>query len=177
MKTITRLPIKFMYAPAKLVIEKINVFNHKNDLVNFPMCVGDMEKDSDMYILNSDWYASYMYTSDGMKHLVALTCVNHLHPEFSDSGDNLHLSAIEVDPKFRDSVLETPLHVFSLTMRAIMAQAKKAGYSRMSLQAKDTDKIPKYEHLGFSILDLSNYDSYKDNLDFYKDHPIMILDL
>ena len=173
----TGLPNKIIIQGASAIIEQIQVFNHLHDFDNFTMCKDDINKDTKRYVYDSDWYATYMYTSSGVKKLVAMTCVNNTHPEFEeDNIKSIHLSAIEVDPKYRDSELDTPLHAFSKTIRALIMSAKKAGYSRMTLQAKDLDKVPKYEHLGFKILDLSLYDGYNENLDFYNKHPVMYID-
>ena len=178
MNSKTGLPEKIIIQGASAIIEHINILNHTADLENFSMCQGDLEKDFERYGLDSDWFATYMYTSEGTKKLVALTCLNKTHPEFADEDtESIHLSAIEVDPKYRDANLEIPLHAFSKTIKAFLIAAKKAGYSRMTLQAKDLDKVPKYEHLGFKILDISLYDGYNECLDFYKDHPIMYFDL
>ncbi len=179
MKSITGLPKKIVVGgPAHIIIEQIMIFNHMNDLDNFSMCLDDLRKDTDRYAVNSDWYATYLYAPDGVKKLGALTCLNLTHPEFDeDDKKSIHLSAIEVDPKYRDSILETPLHIFSSTVRALKASAKKAGYGIMTLQAKDVDKVPKYEHLGFEIMDLSDKDDYKEFLSFYKEHPMMETDL
>lgn len=176
MKSITGIAKKII--GHNIIIEQIMIYNHMNDLNNFEMCLSDLHKDTELYGLNSDWYATYMYTSEGTKRLVALTCLNLNHPEFAQEGENtVHLSAIEVDPKYRDSILEVPLHAFSLTIKALKAAAKKAGYSLMTLQAKDLDKVPKYKHLGFSIIDLSDMEDYNKNLDFYSEHPLMSCEL
>ena len=173
----TGLPNKIIIQGASAIIEQIQVFNHLHDFDNFTMCKDDINKDTQRYVYDSDWYATYMYTSSGVKKLVAMACVNNTHPEFEeDNIKSIHLSAIEVDPKYRDSELDIPLHAFSKTIRALITSAKKAGYNRMTLQAKDLDKVPKYEHLGFKILDLSLYDGYNENLDFYNKHPVMYID-
>ena len=178
MESLTGLPKKIIIRGASACIELIKVFNHMADFEDFPMCKADIEKDTNMYALESDWFATYMYTSDGTKQLTTLTCLNNSHPEFEEDGvKSIHISAIEVKAKYRDSILEVPLHAFSLTMRALITSAKKAGYNRVTLQAKDLDKVPKYEHLGFKIMDLSGYETYNHNLEFYEKHPIMVLDI
>lgn len=52
--------------------------------------------------------------------------------------------------------------------------ARKAGYKVISLMALNNKVESIYDKLGFKKVDLSKYDRYKDNLDWYSLHPFMI---
>lgn len=150
---------------------------------HYSMCYNDLNKDPDLYADNSDWFGGFIYDSTGMSHLVSLICINdNNHNELKKEYNKpLHISVIEVDEKYRDSLFpsDKKLHIFSRTLNTLDNAAKEAGYDVISLMSYDTDRTPKYLHMGYKIADMSKFDDDFDNdlEKFYSEHPFMIKEL
>lgn len=162
------------------------VYNIINDY-DYSLCYEALvEKGSpDLYEKMSDWFGIFIYDSTGKKHLVGLMCTNdNYHIEFKkDDKIPLHLSEIEIEPKFRGEnfMSENKLHAFSNGMKTWEKGAKDAGYSLLTLQAINKDKIPIYEHMGFHKIDYKEYSDKINNIEYEKfyniDHPYMIKEI
>lgn len=162
------------------------VYNIINDY-DYSLCYEALviKGSPDLYEKMSDWLGIFIYDSTGKKHLVGLMCINdNYHIEFKKDDKNpLHISEIEIEPKFRGENFtgDNKIHAFSNSMNALEKGAKEAGYNLLTLQAIDKSKVPLYEHMGFHIVD---YKNYNDKIDFSKyeqfyniDHPFMIKEI
>jgi len=162
------------------------VYNIVNDY-EYDLCYEALfEKGSvDLYENLSDWFGIFIYDSKGEKHLVGLLCTNdNYHTEFKLEDKNpIHLSEIEIEPKFRGENFtnSNKIHAFSKAMSTWEKGAKKAGYNLLTLQALDETKIPLYEHVGFHKVDYTIYKpiikEYGHEKFYNEEHPFMIKEI